>query len=148
MPHYFSSLEGQILALHSGSLELLFKCIIIQDLLNAAVEIKQKLDLIVGCNVAMSNKLQELTELVHQILYSTQWILPKEPKKAPYSGKTAFQKDYMITLDLKFNTKKIHYSMRHFSKANLLEDPTTITYSYVYEIKLLRPGITLRSLIH
>lgn len=56
MPHYFSSLEGQILASHSGSPELLFKCI--QDLLNAAVEIKQELDPIVGCNVAMSNTLR------------------------------------------------------------------------------------------
>lgn len=54
----------------------------------------------------------------------------------------------MIALNLKFNTKKIQYSMRHFSKANLFEEPTTFTHSYVYQIKLLREGITLRSLIH
>lgn len=54
----------------------------------------------------MSNKLLELTKLAHQILHSLQWIPAEEPKKAPYSGNTVFLKDYMITINLKFNTNK------------------------------------------
>lgn len=94
----------------------------------------------------MSNKYLQLTKLIHQFI-----ALQFSPMNLRWTKKSSTFRWNCISERLYDRNKpQIQQEENYITKwgtfliANLLEDPNTVTYSiYMYEIKLLRVGVTL-----